>query len=151
MPGRVFASPADFNTQLQAWLVRANHRQHRVLGCRPADRIEADTAAMLTLPPVGPSIGWRTSTRLPRDHYVRLDGNDYSVHPVAIGRRIEITADLSRVRVWCGGTLVADHDRIWPNTRRSAIPSMSWPPNCCDANGSTSSVHPTTLRSNNVS
>lgn len=32
---------------------------------------------------------------------------------VAIGRRIEITADLSRVRVWCGGTLVADHDRIW--------------------------------------
>lgn len=56
---------------------------------------------------------WRTSTRLPRDHYVRLDGNDYSVHPVAIGRRIEITADLSRVRVWCGGTLVADHDRIW--------------------------------------
>lgn len=28
-------------------------------------------------------------------------------------RRIEITADLSRVRVWCGGTLVADHDRIW--------------------------------------
>lgn len=35
------------------------------------------------------------------------------VHPVAIGRRIEITADLSRVRVWCGGTLVADHDRIW--------------------------------------
>lgn len=60
-----------------------------------------------------PSIGWRTSTRLPRDHYVRLDGNDYSVHPVAIGRRIEITADLSRLRVWCGGTLVADHDRIW--------------------------------------
>lgn len=46
-------------------------------------------------------------------YYVRLDGNDYSVHPVAIGRRIEITADLSRVRVWCGGTLVADHDRIW--------------------------------------
>lgn len=36
-----------------------------------------------------------------------------TVMPVAIGRRIEITADLSRVRVWCGGTLVADHDRIW--------------------------------------
>jgi hypothetical protein len=25
---------------------------------------------------------------LPRDHYVRVDGNDYSVHPVAVGRRI---------------------------------------------------------------
>jgi transposase len=113
LPGRVFGSPADFNTQLADWLVRANHRQHRVLGCRPADRIEADKAAMLALPPVGPSTGWRTSTRLPRDHYVRLDSNDYSVHPVAVGRRIEVTAGLERVRVWCGGNLVADHDRVW--------------------------------------
>ena len=113
LPGRVFTSPADFNTQLADWMVRANHRQHRVLGCRPADRIEADKAAMLALPPVEPSVGWRTSTRLPRDHYVRLDGNDYSVHPVAVGRRIEVTADLGRVRVFCGGALVADHARIW--------------------------------------
>jgi transposase len=113
LPGRVFGSPADFNTQLADWMVRANHRQHRVLGCRPADRVQADKAAMLALPPVGPSIGWRTSTRLPRDHYVRLDGNDYSVHPVAVGRRIEVTADLARVRVWCAGTLVADHERVW--------------------------------------
>ncbi|MDT5169119.1 MAG: hypothetical protein QOD02_2450 [Mycobacterium sp.] len=113
LPGRVFTAPADFNTQLADWLVRANHRQHRVLGCRPADRIEADKAAMLALPPVGPSIGWRNSTRLPRDHYVRCDGNDYSVHPVAVGRRIEVTADLGRVRVWCGGTVVADHGRSW--------------------------------------
>jgi transposase len=93
--------------------VRANHRRHRVLGCRPADRIGADKAAMLALPPVGPSIGWRTSTRLPRDHYVRVDGNDYSVHPVAVGRRIEITADLGRVQIWCQGNQVADHTRIW--------------------------------------
>ena len=44
---------------------------------------------------------------------MRCDGNDYSVHPVAVGRRIEVTADLGRVRVWCGGALVADHARIW--------------------------------------
>jgi transposase len=69
------------------------------------------SAAMPALSPVGPSIGWRTSTRLPRDHCVRLDGNDYSVHPSAVGRRIEVTADLGRVRVWCGGNLVADHAR----------------------------------------
>lgn len=113
LPGRVFTSPADFNTQLADWLVRANHRHHRVLQCRPADRIDADTAAMLALPPVGPSVGWRNSTRLPRDHYIRLDANDYSVHPGAVGRRIEVTADLGRVRVWCAGALVADHARIW--------------------------------------
>ncbi|MBV9449942.1 MAG: IS21 family transposase [Streptosporangiaceae bacterium] len=113
LPGRSFASPADFNSQLQQWLTRANTRQHRVLGCRPADRLEADRAAMLTLPPVAPVVGWRSSQRLARDHYVRLDGNDYSVHPSAIGRRIEVTADLHRIRVWCDGRLVADHDRVW--------------------------------------
>ena len=68
---------------------------------------------MLTLPPVAPVTGWRASLRLPRDHYVRLDGNDYSVHPGAVGRRVEVIADLERVRVFCDGRLVADHARSW--------------------------------------
>ena len=88
-------------------------RQHRVLGCRPADRLESDRAAMLALPAVAPVVGWRSSQRLPRDHYVRLDSNDYSVHPLVIGRRVEVTADLQRVGVFCDGRLVADHERIW--------------------------------------
>jgi transposase len=113
LPGRSFASPADFNAQLAAWLQLVNRRRRRVLGCAPSDRITADRAAMLALPPVAPSTGWRHWTRLARDHYIRLDGNDYSVHPAVIGRRIEITADLARVRVHCDGHLVADHDRLW--------------------------------------
>jgi hypothetical protein len=44
---------------------------------------------------------------------VRLDGNDYSVHPAVIGRRIEVVADLARVRALCEGRVVADHERIW--------------------------------------
>jgi transposase len=83
LPGRAFTSPADFNSQLSEWLVRANHRQHRALGCRPVDRWAEDRAAMLTLPPVAPLLGWRSSLRLPRDHYVRVGSNDYSVHPTA--------------------------------------------------------------------
>jgi transposase len=113
LPGRSFTSPADFNTQLAAWLGRANQRHHRRLGCRPAERWEADRSAMLPLPPVAPVTGWRQATRLPRDHYVRLDANDYSVHPAAVGRRVEITAGLEEVAVTCGGTLVARHARCW--------------------------------------
>jgi transposase len=113
LPGRAFTSPADFNAQLQGFLVRANTRQHRALGCRPADRIEADKAAMIPLPPVAPVTGWRHWSRLPRDHYIRLDANDYSVHPSAIGRRIQVSADLARVRVSCDGTPAADHERAW--------------------------------------
>jgi transposase len=113
LPGRRFASPQDFNSQLAGFLARANSRQHRVLGCRPVDRVDADRQAMLALPPVPPTTGWRQLLRLPRDHYVRLDGNDYSVDPVAIGRRIVVSADLDRVRVTCDGSLVADHERVW--------------------------------------
>jgi hypothetical protein len=68
---------------------------------------------MLPLPPVAPATGWRSSLRLPRDYYVRLDSNDYSVDPAVIGRRIEVVADLERVRAFCDGRVAADHERIW--------------------------------------
>ena len=113
LPGRAFASPADFNAQLSGWVATVNTRWRRHLECAPADRIAADKAAMIALPPVAPATGWRRTVRLPRDHYVRLDSNDYSVDPAVIGRRIEITADLSRVRVTCDGRTVADHERCW--------------------------------------
>ena len=113
LPGRTFAGPADFNAQLQRWLAVANTRRKRVLGCAPADRIGAGKAAMLALPPVPPVTGWRQSARLARDHYIRLDSSDYSVHPAVIGRRIQITADLQQVAVACEGRLVAAHERIW--------------------------------------
>jgi transposase len=113
LPGRDFASPVDFNTQLGDWLRLVNARPRRVLGCAPSARIVADKQAMLALPPVAPATGWWASTRLPRDHYVRLDGNDYSVHPAVIGRRVELVADLDQIRVFCDGQQVADHARIW--------------------------------------
>jgi transposase len=113
LPGRTFTGPAEFNAQLAAWLALVNTRPRRALGCSPAERITADKAAMLGLPPVAPETGWRAWTRLARDHYVRVDSNDYSVHPAAIGRRIEVSADLARVRVLCDGQTVADHQRIW--------------------------------------
>lgn len=113
LPGRRFGSPVDFNAQLADWLVRANHRKHRMLGCRPVDRWDADRQAMLPLPPVAPVVGWRQTTRLPRDHYVRLDGNDYSVHPAVVGRRVDVTADCDRVEVFCDSRPVAQHDRCW--------------------------------------
>ena len=73
LPGRSFTGPDDFNAQLQGWLDLVNQRRRRALGCAPVDRVAADTAAMLPLPPVPPATGWRHSIRLPRDFYVRLD------------------------------------------------------------------------------
>jgi transposase len=123
LPGRSFASPRDFNAQLAGWLTRANQRQHRRLGCRPVDRWEADRAAMLALPPVQPVTGWQSTTRLPRDHYVRLDSNDYSVHPAAVGRRIHLAADLEHVTVTCDGSEVARHERCWADHQSITDPA----------------------------
>ncbi|GAA1290417.1 transposase [Planotetraspora silvatica] len=113
LPGRAFVSPQDFNAQLADWLGRANRRHHRRIECRPVDRLQADLAAMVALPPVPPALGWRTSTRLARDHYVRIASCDYSVHPAVIGRRVEVVADLEQVTVACDGHKVACHDRCW--------------------------------------
>src|SRR6185436_194826 len=106
-----------------AWLTVGSTRPRRALGCAPTDRIAADKAAMLGLPPVAPATGWRASTRLARDHYIRLDGNDYSVHPSVIGRRVEIIADLHRVQVLCDGRMVADHQRLWARHQTVSEPS----------------------------
>ncbi|KGN30333.1 Mu transposase domain-containing protein, partial [Knoellia aerolata] len=65
------------------------------------------------LPPVPPTIGWRHQVRLPRDHYVRLDGNDYSVDPAAVGRQVQVLAGLDTVTVTLAGRAVAEHDRCW--------------------------------------
>jgi hypothetical protein len=113
MPGRTFRSPTDFNAQFGDWLHRANQRQVRTIKARPVDLIEADRAQMLPLPPVPLLLGWRERVRLGRDYYVRLDASDYSVDPTAIGRMVDVSADLDRVRVRLEGRLVGDHARVW--------------------------------------
>jgi hypothetical protein len=113
MPGRRFVSPGDFNTQFTDWLERANRRVIRTIKASPADLIDADRAAMLPLPPAPPQLGWRHRVRLGRDYYVRLDASDYSVDPAAIGRLVDVSADLERVQARADGRVVADHTRAW--------------------------------------
>ncbi|MGC5249722.1 IS21 family transposase, partial [Gordonia sp. DT219] len=57
LPGRAFTSAADFNTQLGAWLPKANARTVRSLHGRPIDVLDEDLAAMTTLPPAPPQTG----------------------------------------------------------------------------------------------
>lgn len=117
LPGRIFESPADFNSQFSRWLrEHANTRVVRSIGDRrPADVLELDVAAMTGLPPAPPPVGLRHRVRLGRDYYVRVAGNDYSVHPSVIGRFVDITADLTDVVIRCGDVTVADHQRSWAN------------------------------------
>ena len=111
LPGRGFEDLSDFNRQLTAWLVKANNRIHATTKVRPAEAACEDRGAMLGFPPVLADTSWRFSTRLPRDHYVRVATNDYSVNPRFVGRRVEVKVTLDEVIVTCEGTEVARHRR----------------------------------------
>jgi hypothetical protein len=117
LPGRHFASPADFNEQLGDWLAHANTRTVRSIQGRPVDLLEVDYRSMLTLPPLAPPIGLTQRVRLGRDYYVRVDTVDYSVDPRCIGRFVDVTASLTEVTVACEGQLVARHARSWAKHR----------------------------------
>jgi len=113
MPGRRFADRDDFNGQLGDWLeTKANVRLHSGLRCRPSERIDEDLAAMMALPPLLPNMDWHHDLRLPADHWVRHQTNDYSVHPKAVGRRVHVSVDDSEVVVTLGKEEVARHDRV---------------------------------------
>lgn len=66
---------------------------------------------MHPFPPVLPDPSFGYTTRLARDHYVRVDTNDYSVNPRFVGRRIEVRCDLDWVVATCDGIEVARHRR----------------------------------------
>jgi hypothetical protein len=113
MPGRVFADRDDFNTQLSDWLeTKANVRVHSGLRCRPSERIDEDLAAMMALPPLLPDMDWHHDLRLPADHWVRHQTNDYSVHPKAVGRRVHVRVDDAQLIVTLGAEVVARHQRV---------------------------------------
>jgi transposase len=111
LPGRSFEDVADFNRQLAVWLKRANQRIHGTTRVRPSEAILEDRGAMMAFPPMLPDPSWRFTTRLPRDHYVRVDTNDYSVNPRYVGRRVDVTVTLDEVVVVCEGAEVARHRR----------------------------------------
>lgn len=113
LPGRTFASPADFNEQLAEWLTGANARTVRSIQGRPVDLLEVDYRSMLPLPPIAPQVGLHHRVRLGRDYYVRVDTVDYSVDPRVIGRFVEVTASPCEVTVVCDGQVVARHARSW--------------------------------------
>ena len=74
--------PADFNAQLAGWLHAGQPAAPSGAGLRPGrpDRGRPGRDAGRCRRSRRQT-GWRSSLRLPRDHYVRLDSNDYSVHP----------------------------------------------------------------------
>jgi transposase len=111
LPGRRFDDIDDFNRQFTGWLRRANNRIHGTTRRRPSEAIWEDRGSMMGFPAVLPDPSWRTTVRLPRDHYVRVETNDFSVNPRFVGRRVDVRLTLDELVVTCDETEVARHKR----------------------------------------
>ena len=66
----------------------------------------------MALPPLLPDMDWHHDQRLPADHWVRHQTNDYSVHPRAVGRRVHVRVSDATVVVTLGTEMVARHERV---------------------------------------
>jgi len=82
---------------------------------------------MTALPPVLPDMDWHKDLRLPADHWIRHQTNDYSVHPKAVGRRVHVKVDDDRVVVTLGKEVVASHERVLASHVPSPTRSMTGP------------------------
>jgi O-antigen/teichoic acid export membrane protein len=127
LTGEAVRSPVQFNEQLFQWLAIDNHRQgpgeeavpggpgeEAVPGERAPEALASDDRrAMLALPERFPGTRWRIRTTVGDRPYVTFDSNYYSVDAAALGKPVLITADLTRVEVFCDDELVAVHPRAW--------------------------------------
>jgi len=118
------------------WVLDGRDQTHRCATAGTAQRIEFEnTLEKLgpreptrtkpgggSLPPVAPDVRWRKTVRLGRDHYVRVDTCDYSVHPSAIGARVDVERDLAWVVVRRGTEEVARHRRSLASHRTITDP-----------------------------
>ncbi|WP_104126206.1 hypothetical protein [Cryobacterium sp. Y57] len=59
----------------------------------------------------------------PRDYYVRVASNDYSVDPTAIGRLVDVSADLAQVTLRLEERVVACHERVWSTAQTITDPA----------------------------
>jgi hypothetical protein len=120
---RVFNSPQDFNAQLNDWLGAVNKRDRRATNYSPAALIAHEREAMLQLPPIPPTTGWRQSIRVAKHPFIHFDYNRYRIPSYIGDRTVDVLADLNRVQVLCGGALVAEYSRAW--ARGQTIPDLS--------------------------
>ena len=110
-PARSFASPLDFQEQLDRWFEARNVRTHRTLRCRPLDRLAEEGLA--ALPERPPDVDRRFVIRVGADPHVRVDRNDYSLDPDLVSRRVEVRVSQAEISALAldTGELAGAHPR----------------------------------------
>jgi transposase len=121
---RRFRNPDHFQSQLDEWMQKANEREHATLHERPVDRLAKELRSMRPLPDPMPQTDKRFIVRVPPQPYMRVDTNDYSVDPRAVGKRVEVRVGQRKVTAIALETaeVVASHQRSFAKRRTFTDP-----------------------------
>ena len=120
-PGRSFADLADLNVQLEAWCDAVDRRSKRHLGATPLELFAAEQPCLKGLPVYVPEVYDIHSRRVDVEGFVTLHTNRYSVPATLIGRRVEVHESMSRLRIFDGHDLVAEHSRLEAGLRHRVL------------------------------
>ena len=120
-PGRSFEDLADLNAQLRAWCDRVNRSARKLWGesrAVPFELFCAERPLLRALPLHVPEVYELHSRRVDVEGYVTLHTNRYSGPVEHLGRRLEVRESVTRVRIFDGHRLVADHERLEPGAQK---------------------------------
>lgn len=121
--GRTFTDDDDLNAQLRAWCERVAHKPKLSLKGTPHALWIAERPALRPLPLHIPEVYDVHPRRVDVEGYVNLHRGRYSVDAALIGRQVEVRETMTRVRIYDGHRLVAEHDRLaYGDTTRSTLP-----------------------------
>lgn len=111
--GREFASFAELERHLAAWMVKADEREHGSTHEAPRARFERDEASRLKPLPATPPPARerRLERRVATDCFVDVDTIRYSVPHRLIRERVEVLVGETQVVIFHGGRTVATHRR----------------------------------------
>ncbi len=108
---RSFASVADLNQHLEAWLrEEADQRVHGTVHEVVADRFAREQPHLQALPATRYDTAYHTTRKVGWDGYINVRGNRYSVPAEAIGQRVTVWINLDDTfRVVVHDQVVAQH------------------------------------------
>lgn len=123
LAGREFASFADLEAHLEAWMSEADARVHGTTFERPVDRFAAELRALRQLP-VRPLVARvvRLQRQVPNDALVNVDTVRYSVPHDLVRQAVEVDVGDQIIRVFHAGQLVALHNRSFERHARVIDP-----------------------------
>lgn len=113
LAGREFASFAELEAHLAAWMVQADACIHGTTHEAPSVRFERDEGAALRPLPARPipSREQRKARVVANDAFVNVDTIRYSVPHKLVREVVEVAVGETEVRIYFGGALVAQHPR----------------------------------------